>query len=169
MFLDFLTSTKRPAASTTVLTGQQVRESLLALSRPTAPWAVVDGRPAGVDLIAEWRIVDARWYEIFAKAGLEKAFKISLRLDEAAKEVRAMDSEYEVSWSAGVPRMTLAAKTFKGQSTSIEFGAASGFTENLSIGEIYNSQCATSEINKPVQKAVTDCGWTYKGVAFGKL
>ena len=120
-------------------------------------------------MIAEWRIVDARWYEIFAKAGLEKAFKISLRLDEAAKEVRAMDSEYEVSWSAGVPRMTLAAKTFKGQSTSIEFGAAYGFTENLSIGEIYNYKFATSEIKKPVQKAATDCGWTYKGVAFGKL
>ena len=34
--------------------------------------------------MAEWRIVDAGWYEIFAKANLEKAFKVLMRLDEAA-------------------------------------------------------------------------------------
>ena len=61
---DFLTSTKRPASGTPVLQAQQVIERLKALNRPTAPWGVTDGRSEGVDLIAEWKIVDARWYEI---------------------------------------------------------------------------------------------------------
>ncbi|MGO7216353.1 hypothetical protein ACCS75_35660, partial [Rhizobium ruizarguesonis] len=41
-----------------------------------APFVVPDGNPEGDDLVAEWNIVDARWYELFAKAGLQKLFKV---------------------------------------------------------------------------------------------
>jgi hypothetical protein len=166
---DFLTSTKRPAAGTPVLPAQQVLERLKALHRPTAPWDIVDGHSEGVDLIAEWKIVDARWYEIFAKAGLKKAFRIFLKLDESAKQVKAQDREYEVSWSAGVPSLSFSASGFKGQSKSVEFGASYGFTEDLSIGQQYKYFFKTDEIKTPVQEAVTACGWVYKGVVFGKL
>ena len=49
----------------------------MALNRPTSPWRVINGASEGVDLIAEWKIVDAEWYEIFAKAGLERVFTIA--------------------------------------------------------------------------------------------
>lgn len=166
---DFLTSTKRPASGTPVLPAQQVLERLRALNRPTAPWSIVDGKAEGVDVIAEWKIVDARWYEIFAKASLAKVFRICLKLDEAAKQVRAQDREYEVSWTAGVPSLSIAASSFKGQSKSIQFGASYGFTEDLGIGQQYKYFFKTDEIKKPIQEAVTACGWVYKGVAFGKL
>jgi hypothetical protein len=166
---DFLTSTKRPASGTPVLPAQQVLERLKALNRPTAPWGIVDGKAEGVDLIAEWKIVDASWYEIFAKAGLSKVFRIYLKLDEAAKQVKAQDREYEVSWTAGVPTLSLSASGFKGQSKSIQFGASYGFKEDLSVGEQYKYFFKTDEIKTPVQEAVTACGWVYKGVVFGKL
>ena len=35
--------------------------------------------------------MDAQWYEIFAKAGLSKAFKVLMKFDEAAGVVRAVD------------------------------------------------------------------------------
>jgi hypothetical protein len=54
---------------------------LLAVSRPTAPFVVRDGAPERVNLVAEWRIVDASWHEIFAKAGLKKVFKVLMRID----------------------------------------------------------------------------------------
>ena len=91
-----------------MLQATEVIERLKTLNRPTAPWGVIDGRSEGVDLIAEWKIVDARWYEIFAKAGLAKVFRIYLKLDDATKEVRAQDREYEVSWVAGVPKLSIA-------------------------------------------------------------
>ncbi|MCJ7433097.1 MAG: hypothetical protein MUO77_06375, partial [Anaerolineales bacterium] len=47
---------------------QAVYDRIMALNRPTAPYQIIDGRAKGVDLIAEWKIVDAQWYEIFAKA-----------------------------------------------------------------------------------------------------
>ena len=166
---DFLTGTKRPANGTPVLPADGLRAALLAAARPSAPWRVVDGRSDGVDLVAEWRIVDAKWYEIFAKAGLEKSFRILMKFDEASHELRAQDREYEISWRAGVPSMSLAASGFKGQTSSIEFGKAYGFTEKGTLGEIYNYHFATSEIKKPLQQAVLGAGWSWKPVSFGKL
>lgn len=165
---DFLTSTKRPASGTPVLPAAQVLDRLKALDRETAPWRIVDGAAEGVDLIAEWKIVDARWYEIFAKAGLTKVFRILLKIDDDKKHVRAQDREYEVEWRAGVPSLSVSASGFKGQSTSIQFGTSYGFKEDLSLGQQYHYSFKTSEIKGPVQDAVTACGWVYKGVAFGK-
>ncbi|HEY5503635.1 MAG TPA: hypothetical protein VIK28_00645 [Sedimentisphaerales bacterium] len=166
---DFLSSTKRPAAGTPVLPPQAVRDRLLSLNRPTAPYQLIDGSSESVDLIAEWKIVDATWHEIFAKAGLSKVFKIYLKLDAKTNEVRAMDREYTVAWAAGVPNLSVAVSTFKGQTQSVQFGTAYAFTETLAPGQVYKYRFDTREIKKPIQDAVTGCGWTYKGVAFGKM
>jgi hypothetical protein len=152
-----------------VLSPPEVIDAILALNRPTAPYQIVDGQAEGVDLIAEWKIVDARWVEIFAKAGLKKVFRILMRLDPERHQVRAVDREYTVSWRAGVPTLSLSAETFRGQKQSIEFGTAYAFTETLAPGQVYKYRFSTGEIKKPIQQAVTACGWTYKGVAFGKL
>lgn len=167
--LDFLTSTKRPEAGVAVQSADEVRKRLLSVNRPTAPYHVIDGADEGVDLIAEWKMVDASWHEIFAKAGLTKTFSIFMKLHAEKHEVRAVDREYTVSWSAGLPTIKLAVNSFRGQSQSIEFGKAYGFTETVSRGQIFNYRFETSEIKKPLQEAVISCGWTYKGVAFGKL
>jgi hypothetical protein len=52
---------------------------------------------------------------------------------------------------------------------SVEFGKAFAFSEKLEAGQVYNYRFDTREIKTPIQDAVTRCGWTYKGVAFGKL
>jgi hypothetical protein len=166
---DSLRSRKRPPAGTPVLSADEVRKRLMALNRPSAPYQIVDGAAENVDLIAEWRIVDAQWYEVFAKAGLKKVFRIHLKFHPEAHEVRAVDREYEVSWSAGVPHLSLAASAFRGQKHAIEFGAGYAFTETLAPGQVYKYRFNTGEMKKPLQEAVTGCGWTYRGVAFGKL
>jgi hypothetical protein len=84
---DFLTSTRRPPAGTPVLPAVEVRKHLLSVDRPTAPYRLIDGASEGVDVIAEWKIVDASWYEIFAKAGLSKRFSIFMKLHPEIHEV----------------------------------------------------------------------------------
>ena len=166
---DSLSSTKRPAAGTPVLAKAEVLAALRAVNRPTAPFHLVDGAAEKVDLVAEWKIVDAAWYEVFSKAGLTKVFRIYLKMDEVTHEVRAMDREYSLEWKAGIPQLTVSATAFKGQMQSVEFGKAFAFSEKLEAGRVYNYHFDTREIKKPIQDAVTACGWTYKGVAFGKL
>ena len=148
---------------------QDVYARLMGLNRPTAPYRIIDGRSENVDLIAEWKIVDAQWYEIFAKANLTKVFRIYLKLDPARREVRAMDREYTLQWRAGVPSLSVEASFFKGQKSSISFGTGYAFTETLAPGQVYKYKFNTNELKKPIQDAIASCGWTYKGVAFGKL
>ena len=167
--LDFFTGTKRPAAGVVVKMPAEVRSALLAVNRPTAPFVVRDGAPEKVDIVAEWRIVDASWHEIFAKAGLVKTFKILMRLAPDEHEVRAVDQEWSVEWRVGIPSLSLAAEAFRGQKKEISFGSAYAFTENAGYGEVYRYKFATGEIKTPLQNAVLAAGWTWRGVAFGKL
>ncbi|MCJ7435163.1 MAG: hypothetical protein MUO77_16900 [Anaerolineales bacterium] len=160
---------KKPNKDTPVLAADEIRQRLLSLNRETAPYQIIDGASKSVDLIAEWRIVDAKWYEIFAKANLTKVFRIYMKFDPIKHEVRAKDEEFTVEWRAGVPSFSLAVSKFQGQMTSVEFGAAYAFTEQLAPGQVYNYRFNTNEIKKPIQEAVAACGWSYKGVAFGKL
>lgn len=166
---DMFTGTKRPSVDTPARRPDEVYAALMAVNRPSAPFVIRDGSAEGVDLVAEWRIVDARWYEIFAKASLSKVFRILLKLDPATDKVRGVDEEWAVEWRAGVPSLTASAEKFRGQKSSVQFGTAYAFTEQLEYGQVYNYRFSTGELKKPIQDAVLACGWTYKGVAFGKL
>ena len=147
-----------------------LREALLASNRDTAPFVIRDGAPEGVDLVAEWKIVDARWYEIFAKANLSKVFKVLMKFDEQKGEVRAVDQERTVEWRAGVPNLSLSAEAFRGQKVEMSFGTAYAFKEDLSgWGKVYEYRFKTSEIKDPLIEIAQQQGWGWKGVAFGKL
>lgn len=167
--VDFVTNTKRPLPGTPTASPTQLKKKILSLNRSTAPFQIIDGTKEGVDLIAEWKIVNSKWYQAFAKAGLSDVFKIYMKFDSAKKEVRAKDKRFTVEWEAGVPRISLTASGFSGQVYSKEFGAAYAFTEKLEYGEVYKYRFDTSEIKGPIQKIVTENGWIYKGIAFGGL
>ena len=158
---------KKADKNVPVLAAEEVKQRLLALNRETSPWRVMQDPDGKVDLIAEWKIVDAQWYEIFAKANLTKVFRIYMKLDPAKHEVRARDEEYTLEWRAGVPSLSISKS--QGQMASIEFGAAYAFTEELKPGVVYNYRFNTNEIKKPIQDEVAASGWGYKGVIFGKL
>ena len=160
---------KKADKNVPVLSVNEVRERLLTLNRETAPYQIIDGAAQNVDLIAEWKIVDAKWYELFAKAGIKKVFRIYMKFDADKHQVRGKDEEFSVEWRAGVPSLSIAASKFQGQMTSVEFGAAYAFTEELKPGVVYNYRFNTNEIKKPIQEVVAACGWNFKGVAFGKL
>ena len=167
---DWLTGSKSAPAGVARQPASELRTRLLAVNRDTAPFVVRDGAPEGVDLVAEWKIVDARWYEIFAKAGLERAFKVLMKFDAAAGEVRAVDQEWQVEWRAGVPDLSLAASAFRGQKVEMSFGTAYAFREeDLSYGKVYEYRFNTRELKAPLIEAAQQAGWGWKGVAFAKM
>ena len=166
---DWMTGSKRAPAGVPRLAGPALRDSLLAVNRDTAPFTVRDGAPEGVDMVAEWRIVDAQWYEIFAKAGVQRVFKVLMKFDEAKGEVRAVDQAWEVEWSAGIPVLSARAEGIRGQTWEKSFETVYAFREDLSFGEVYSYRFDTSEIKDPLRAAVLEAGWGWRGVAFGKL
>lgn len=167
--LDLFTGTKRPPTGTPVLSPSEVRDRLLALSRPTAPWRISDGASDGVDLVAEWRLHEKAYGSAFQQAQKTTVFRIFLKLDGGAHEVRAGDREYTLRWDLDGLKLTLAGSAFRGQKQTVAFGGPAHYTEQLPSGEKVEYRFDTREIKRPLQEAVTTSGWTYKGVAFGKL
>jgi len=167
---DWLTGTKSAPAGVSRQPAAALRAAMLASNRETAPFIIRDGAPEGADLVAEWKIVDAAWYEIFAKAGLTKVFKVLMKFDEEKGEVRAVDQEWTVEWRAGVPDLSLSAEAFRGQKMEMSFGTAYAFKEDLSgFGKVYEYRFKTGEIKDPLVQIAQQHGWGWKGVAFGKL
>lgn len=167
---DFLTGGSKPPTDRNRASTPSLRDALTDLNRDTAPFRIRDGAPENVDLVAEWKIVDARWYEVFAKAGTKRVFKVLMKFDEDAGQVRSVDQEFAVEWRAGVPELTATAEAFRGQNWEASFEAVYAFREeDLSWGKVYQYRFSTDEIKKPLVAAARQVGWGWRGVAFGKL
>lgn len=166
---ELFTGRRYPAKGVARQSTDALRKALLSLNQDSVPFVVRDGAAEGVDLVAEWKIVDAQWYEFFAKAGIKRLFKVLMRFDEQNGEVRSVDQEWSVEWRAGVPTIALAASAFRGQTTEKSFGKSYGFREDGSFGAIYEYAFDTSVIKTPLQKTALDAGWIWRSVAFAKL
>jgi len=166
---DWLSGRKRAPQGVARQPAAALRERMLAANRDSAPFVIRDGAPEGVDMVAEWKIVDAKWYEIFAKAGIKRAFKVMMRFDEANGEVRAVDQEWQVEWRAGVPHMSLSVQAFRGRKAEISFETVYAFREDGSFGKVYEYSFSTRELKEPLIEAAHACGWDWRGVAFAKL
>ena len=140
--LDFLTSTKRPAPGTPALSEDEVRKRLLDANRPTAPWRVTDGKADGVDYVAEWKIADSEWKEVFKKAGVTSVFRVLLKVVPADRSVHSSDREYELKWESKMKdeslKVSLTASASRGQKQEISFGKPVAFRETVTPDQIHS-------------------------------
>jgi hypothetical protein len=166
---DWLSGRKPPPAGIKKQPVKNLRAALMAVNRKDRPFRVRSGEAEDVDLVAEWRIVDAKWYEIFAKAGIKRVFKVLMKFDSNKREVRASDQEWEVEWRAGTPTLSIAGSAFRGRKWEKSFETVYAFREDGSFGEVYDYKFDTSEIKGPLIAAAHEAGWGWRGVAFGKL
>jgi hypothetical protein len=166
---DWLTGNKPAPAGIKPQSEADLRSALMAVNRVTAPFRVRDGKEEGVDLVAEWKIVDARWYEIFAAAGLTRVFKVLMKFDNDKGEVRAVDQAWRVEWRVGKPLLSVEAERFRGRQWEKSFEKVWAFREDLSFGEVYSYQFDTSEIKQPLIDAAHRAGWGWRSIAFGRL
>ncbi len=110
-------------------------------------------------LVATWKYVDAKWWEIFAKAGLEQVYELHMKLDETKKTVTMIDIHKSVSWQAGPSEVRLRGGFFRGISTTYEIGKQWGIKENFELGKIYDFKFSSSEIKYPIMNTILRNGW----------
>lgn len=146
-----------------------LRKRLLELNGEEAPFVVRDGAPEGVDLVADWKLADARWIEAFAKAGARKGFLVLMKFDTRRGEVRAVDRNFSVEWRAGLPTVSFEAEAFRGQTWERSYEAVYGFREDGTFGRIYAYDFDTGKIKPPLIGAAHSAGWAWRGVTFGRL
>jgi len=140
---------------------QELLERLLALNDPARPFSVAPGEKA--DLVAQWNLVDATWWEAFQKAGLRKAYRLRLALDEGRHEVRAFEETGSIEWGVG-PQVRYARSWFAGIVLFHKERAAAYGLKSLAppeVGKIYDYSFDVDEIKGPVIDIVTGAGWRF--------
>ena len=166
--LDKLRGVRAPKEGVAPVPAEELRQRLLALNNAEVPFTLTDsGGGKDGDVVAQWKIVDADWFEIFAKAGLEKTHRIYLTLDLGHGEVRVLEESWDVEWRAGVPELNISAEAFRGRTiSSREFGAAYAFkgVNPLDYGKVYEYRFDVGEMKDPIARVITDAGWTYRPV-----
>jgi hypothetical protein len=163
---DFLRGIKRPEDGVAAIPSVELEQRLLEINNDQVPFTVQPGEES--DIEAQWKIVDASWYEIFAKAGLKKSHRIYLKLDEGKHEVKALEEAWEVDWRAGVPSFSLSMQKQQGRTLgSKSFGTGYAFTgvNPLDFGQAYKYRFDVSEMKDPIIDTILNSGWTYVPVA----
>ena len=172
--LDKLKGIKEAEPGVQPVPQSELQDKLLALNDDRIPFTIQAGAGGDEgDVVAEWKIVDASWYEIFAKANLEKSHTIRLGLSDKDKEVRVLEESREVEWRAGVPSLSASIQVFKGRTMGEKsFGTAYAWksVNPLDYGQVYEYKFDVSEMKDPIAEVATKNGWTYKPVmSRGKL
>jgi hypothetical protein len=167
--LDPLTSTRRPRPGTPVQPTAEVRARLHALNRPSSPFRIVEGQARDCDLAAEWKLTDAEWRPLFARAGIHRVFRVLLRFDPVRHVVRMVEHPYEVTWDGDVPTQRPAPGAFRSAARSIEFSQEIAYSEQRATDEVILYRFETREMKEPIGDVVTGCGWTLKGASFARL
>ena len=113
----------------------------------------------GRKLVITWRYVEARWWEILAKAGLTKVYELHVKFNEDREEVVLVDVLKSVAWRAGPAEVRLSGGFFRGVQFGFEVGKQWGIRESLKPGKIYEYTFSPQEIKSPVMNTVLQSGW----------
>jgi hypothetical protein len=168
-FMDSLKGIVKASPGVTPLGKEVLIEKLIAVNHEKLPFRIQAGED--VDLVAEWKIVDASWYEIFAGAKMEKSHKILINLDEAEQTARVLEESYSVQWKAGIPSISMKVEKFQGRTLgSKSFGTGYAFkgVDPLSFGQVYQYRFDVSEMKNPIIEIVTGSGWDFVPVVSKK-
>lgn len=141
---------------------------LLALNELDAPAHIRQAE--NKDLVAEWRLEEARWLAILERAGLKIAHHVRLRFDPDIHRVRTVDSHYRISLRQGVAHVSGTFAFFHGI-TFFEFESGRQYgllyrDGGWGIKEAYNYQYSISELKQPLVQVILSSGWEYRPVVF---
>jgi hypothetical protein len=145
----------------------RLRELLLTLNDQDRPFQVIDAGETQADLIAEWRLADAKWRAYFGKAGLKSTFRILIRFDESQRQVRCIDEKRQIAWSTGVP--SLVGEWQRGQLFQWKMHKAWAIGESGKFEKVVDYTFSTAKIKDPIYEVIRSSGWKVKRVVFGKL
>ena len=153
-----------PAARTAPVAADTLRSRILALNDLDLPFHV---REESNRLVAEWRIVDARWVGLMEAGGLRDVHRIYMELDPEGHRVRSLDERRTVSWSAGIARLGGSFSFFRGISFfAYSRGVMMGvfFRDGRWTTKAYDYRFVLSEMKAPLVQAIVGSGWRFTPV-----
>ncbi|MBT2392397.1 hypothetical protein J7E87_23970 [Streptomyces sp. ISL-1] len=162
--MDKLRGTKRPPRGVEPCPAEDVVAALLGLNGPDVPWVVRDGTDEGADFVAEWRVEEPTWQSFFASRQVNRTLRIRLLLIPKLHEVQAIEEQWAVSWAAGPASASLSREWGRGPGRRVTktWTIGRGSDGRLQATESYHFD--SNDMKRPVQNAVLEAGWTWRGV-----
>ncbi len=143
---------------------------LLSLNDPNLPWEVAEGEEEGVDLVARWKLADARWWEILSRAGLRVYYLGRMRLLDESKTVLYSEEMGELEWEAGLSGEPFRFRysRFRGRILFSKRKAVAYAFKSLwppDWGEVYEFDFDVNAVRGPLIETVERAGWLFQPVA----
>lgn len=134
----------------------ELRAQIQAINQFDAPVMVEERKDK---LVATWKYVDSRWWELLAKAGLTKVYELHIKFDDAQHLVTLIDITKSVSWRAGPTKVRLWGGFFRGIMLAYEIGKQWGIKENFELGKVHDYKFVPQEIKMPIMNSILRSGW----------
>lgn len=132
--------------------GDRFRDQVTRNAEGT-PYAVTR-TAAGFDVGID--IVDARWYELYRKRGLDRTFvhHVKVRGDTytVTDEIRTLE------WEAGQPRLGASLERFVGRKYEFSFQKTIAITEEGRVGKVVDYAFSSEEGRRLIKSAARDLG-----------
>jgi hypothetical protein len=166
---DKLIGTRHPEEGIVPRSAEEVREALLGVSRPDAPYVVRNGAQDDADLVAEWRMSEPAWQAIFIESQMSRVVRIRMRLVHEKREVRALEEGWEVMRVGNPPKLKIGGSYSRGPDRTVSRHYTIRREDSGSLEATETFRFDGAELREPLQNAVLKAGWTWRGVVFGKV
>lgn len=140
---------------------------LLALNRQDLPYTVSRGRRDN-ELVIDWRYGDAKWRDLMRACRMSKGYRLVLRFDERARNVRAQDRYASFNWSTGPDFLSLKWQASLGI-TFYEYRQERTYGLQFKNGQptfdlthVYTFDL--NELKQPVIEIIRHSGWNFRPV-----
>jgi hypothetical protein len=111
------------------------------------------------DLVLTWKYVDARWWEVLARAGMRRIYELHVKLDEERRLATLIDVRQSVKWRAGPTQVHVGGGFGRGVILAYEIGEGLGIQENWQPGVVYEFTFEPAELKSPVMNTILRSGW----------
>lgn len=153
---DWFKGTPDPMPSGPAVPAGELAQRLLATGGSDRPYTIAPGQYG--DLVGVWQVADAHWRQLIGAAGFRFDFIVTLRLDDATKEVRAMQQSRELDWSFGTGQAWYGAKrTVNG--VTVKFKG-----KVLTPEGTYEFVFDAADMTGPMKQCAAASGWTWRSV-----
>ncbi|MGB5904595.1 MAG: hypothetical protein WBF99_07440 [Xanthobacteraceae bacterium] len=146
---------------------ETLMQRLLSINEQNVPYTIKLGKHHN-ELVVDWRYADAKWLDLMRLHGMSKGYRLVLRFDEGAHNVRAQDRYASFDWSAGTDLLSLNWQASLGI-TFYEYQYEQVFglqfkdgkpTFDLSYAYTFN----LNEMKQPMIEIVRHAGWNFRPV-----
>ena len=147
------------AGEGTPINESAMRQRILAIETLDAP-IMVEERDE--KLVVTWNYVDAQWWGVLSRSGMDQVYELHIKLDDKRKTARLIDVHKSVNWSVDPSGVRLRGGYSRGVDLSYQRVIGYGWDDAFQFGRVVDYEFRNSDIKQPIVNLLIENGWRVK-------